>query len=304
MIHISIVIVNYNSEGDTLECLDSLLKIKSPGFTYSINVVDNASKEPLVLPKKYQLPNIGVIRSESNLGFTGGNNMGIHYCVEKHNSDFVLLLNNDTTVDANFLAELVKHAEKNPIAGLISSKIYFSKGREFHIDNYDKKDLGKIIWYAGGSIDWNHLVAFHRGVDEVDKGHFDNQIESDFATGCSVLIRREVLEKVGTLDKRFFLYMEDVDLSVRAKKSGYEIHFAPKSIVWHKNAGSSGGSGSGTHQYYQTRNRLLFAFKHGGKKQWLTALRLIANFLLAGSKMERLAVFHLLTAQFGKQPII
>ena len=182
MIHISIIIVNYNSQKDTLECLDSLSNIKSFGFKYSILIVDNASKEPLVLPKRFQLPNIEVIRSESNLGFTGGNNMGIHYCIEKYNSDFVLLLNNDTTVDPSFLKELVGHAEKYPKAGLISSKIYFTKGREYHLESYKKEELGKVFWYAGGSIDWDHLVAFHRGVDEVDRGHFDNQTKCDFAT--------------------------------------------------------------------------------------------------------------------------
>jgi len=132
VINISIVIVNYNSQQDTLECLNSLSQIKSTGFNHSILIVDNASKNPLILPKKFARLNAEVIRSESNLGFTGGNNMGIHYCVEKYNSDFILLLNNDTTVHPKFLKELLNHAEDHPKAGLISSKIYFSKGKEFH----------------------------------------------------------------------------------------------------------------------------------------------------------------------------
>ncbi|MCB9812876.1 MAG: glycosyltransferase family 2 protein [Pseudomonadales bacterium] len=304
MLHISIVIVNYNSQPDTLECLNSLSKVKSSGFKFSILIVDNGSKEAFVLPKKLKTNDIEVIRSESNLGYTGGNNMGIHYCVEKYNSDFVLLLNNDTIVDPKFLKALIDHAEKYPKAGLMSSKIYFAKGHEYFVDSYSQQELGNVLWYAGGSIDWDHLVAFHRGVDEVDRGHFDNQLESDFATGCSVLIRREVLEKVGTLDKRYFLYLEDVDLSVRAQKNGYEVHFVPQSIVWHKNANSSGGSGSGVQEYYQTRNRFIFIFKHGGWHQLLAGFRLGLNYILFGNNRQRLGIFHFLTAQFGKQPVL
>ncbi len=302
--HISIILVNYNTDEYTIDCLDSLLKINTPGFRHSIIVVDNASTVPMVLPKRLMVPAIELIRSESNLGFTGGNNMGIHFGIEKYNSDYVLLLNNDTTVHPDFLKELVTHAEKYPKAGITTSKIYFSKGREFHLNSYKKDELGKVFWYAGGSIDWDNLVAYHRGVDEVDRGHFDNQLECDFATGCVLMIKREVLEKVGTLDKKYFLYMEDVDYSVRVKKAGYEIHFVPKSIVWHKNAGSSGGSGSPLQEYYQTRNTMLFTFKHGGLKQIITVFRLIFGFLIDGNSRHRLAVYHLLTGRFGKQPII
>lgn len=302
--HISIILVNYNTDKYTIDCLDSLLEIKTPGFKHSIVVVDNASSVPMVLHRRHKVPTIELIRSESNLGFTGGNNMGIHYAVEKYNSDYVLLLNNDTTVGPNFLKELLLHAEKYPKAGLTTSKIYFSKGREFHSQSYKNDERGNVLWYAGGSIDWDNLVAFHRGVDEVDMGQFDNQLECDFATGCSVMIKREVLEKVGTLDKKYFLYMEDVDYSVRVKKAGYEIHFVPKSIIWHKNAGSTGGSGSPLQEYYQTRNTLLFAIRNGNFKQLIMVIRLIIGYLLNGNSRHRLAIYHLFTGRFGKQPIM
>ena len=304
MIYVSTILVNFNTTKDTLECLDSLQDIKTTGFKHNIIIVYNASKEPFVLPDNFSNSNIEVIRSESNKGFTGGNNMGIYYAVEHYNSDYVLLLNNDTTVDPNFLKEMVRMAEADSNIGMVGSKIYFTKGREFHAESYHKSELGNILWYAGGSIDWNHIAASHRGVDEVDLGQFENQTESDFVTGCSMLVKREVLEKVGTFDKRFFLYFEDVDWSVRAQKAGYTIAFCPTSIVYHKNAGSSGGAGSTVHQYYQTRNRLLFAFKHGTWKEIITALRLAISYLLFGTSKQRLAVFHMFTLQYGKQPIV
>lgn len=302
--HISIVIVNYNGDKDTNECLESLAKINTTNFKYDVVVVDNGSSVPYKLPKKLMADNIHVLRSESNLGFTGGNNMGIYQAIEMFNSDYVLLLNNDTLVDENFLRELLVCANKNKEAGLLVSKIYFAKGNEFHKKSYPKSHLGKILWYAGGAIDWQNLITFHRGVDEYDYGQFEDVTESDFATGCSLLIKREVLEKIGLLDKRFFLYLEDVDYSVRAKKAGYKVLFCPDSIIWHKNAGSSGGSGSRVQDYYMTRNLFLFVMKHGGLKQLFIALRLALRYLSFGRPQQRQAVLHAFTNQYGKQTII
>ncbi len=304
VLHVSIIIVDYNSHRDTRECLISLDQIKTKGFKWNVIVIDNGSKEPLVLPPNLVNNNFELIRSSSNLGFTGGNNMGIYHSIEKYNSDYVVLLNNDTVVDTNFLQALFTCIETNPKYGIVGSKIYFYKGSEFHQNSYKKDQLGEVLWYAGGSIDWQHLSAFHRGVDEVDRGQFDRQKTSDFATGCSLMIRREVLEKVGTLDKRYFLYLEDVDLSMRARKAGYEIGFCPESKVWHKNAASSGGSGSTIHDYYQTRNRLLFAATHGDWQAWLAAVRLSWRDFFSGNEKKRQGVLHALTNQFGKQPVV
>lgn len=303
MLHVSIILINYNSSEDTIECLESLVKVKASNCKHTIIVVDNASKDVFELPAALQQFNIDVVRSDANKGFTGGNNLGIYYGIEKYNSDYVLLLNNDTTVDPDFLRTLVKTAESDPKIGMVGSKIYFYTGREYHTNSYKKEELGKIIWYAGGSIDWNHLAAFHRGVDEVDRGQFNSQTESDFATGCSVLIKREILEKIGTFDKRFFLYLEDVDWSVRVSKAGYRVAFCPESLVWHKNAGSSGGSGSKTQEYYQTRNRFLLAFKHGTWHEIATVIRIALKLLLTGNSTQRQAVLHFFMMQFGKQAI-
>ncbi len=302
--HISIILVNYNSDKLTIACLDSLAEIKHTGFKHNIVVVDNASKVPFRLPKRHQNKVVRLVRSESNLGFTGGNNMGIHYSIENFNSEYVVLLNNDTTVDKNFLVELFNYAEAHPKVGIATSKIYFSKGREYYLKSYNKDQLGKVIWFAGGSIDWQNLLAFHRGVDEVDRGQFSRDDSFDFATGCAMMIKREVLEKVGTLDKRYFLYMEDVDYSVRVKKAGYDLRLVPSSVVWHKNAGSTGGSGSHLQQYYQARNTLLFVILHGDYKQAKVFLRLFFNSIFKGNKWTRLAVLHLLTLRFGKQEVV
>lgn len=301
VLHVSIVLVHFNSDAYTRSCLESLQAISSRLAKFQVVVVDNASKEPYQLPEHLEQSNVTLIRSESNLGFTGGNNLGMAYAIEHFNSDFILLLNNDTVVDAQFLDALVKTALTQQKIGVVTSKIYFAAGSEFHTSSYRKDELGRVLWFAGGSIDDDSLVCFHRGVDEVDYGQFDHAIQTDFATGCAMLIKREVLEKVGMFDRRFFLYLEDVDLSVRAQAAGYQLAFCPESLVWHANAGSSDGVGSTLHTYYQTRNRFLFALKHPSANRLLTAVRLALQYLLHGNQTEKLGLFHALTNQFGKQ---
>jgi hypothetical protein len=299
---IAIIVVNYNTQQETLECLQSLQKISHDNFEYRIIVVDNGSQQELRIPAKLKTDKVELIRTEANIGFTGGNNLGISHAVKQDNPDYFLLLNSDTTVDPDFLDELYLCIQGDD-RGLAASKIYFEKGYEFH-DDYKKSELGKVVWYGGGVIDWNNLMAFHMCVDEVDRGQCQHRTESDFATGCSMLIKREVIEEVGILDKKYFLYLEDVDYSLRVKKKGYKIVFCPDSVVYHKNAGSSDGAGSAIHLYYQTRNRLLLFFKYSDWRHKLTTLRFAVQRLLNGSPIERQAIRDYFLGRFGKQPVL
>lgn len=303
--HVSVILVHYNNTKTTNSCLSSLSSLIHPEYACQYIIVDNGSIKKYVLPKSLtKSKKFKVIRSDANLGFTGGNNLGIHYAVERNNSQFIFLLNNDTTIHKQALRNLLQTLEDQPEVGIICPKIYFSAGKEYHSKSYLPSERGKVFWYAGGSIDWQHIVAFHRGVDEVDRGQFNNAAASDFATGCAMLIRREVLEKVGFLDKRYFMYFEDVDLSLRAKKAGYSIAFCPNAIVWHDNAGSSGGSGSSLHVYYQERNRYLLAFAHGTPAVIPVVLRLQFQALTSGSRLRRKAVLDFYKGSFGKQSLV
>lgn len=304
--HVSIIIVNYNTPKETKDCIRSLTDLESWGFDYQIIVVDNGSKEPLSFSANFlrHHPHVELITSASNLGFTGGNNLGIKHAADHYDSDYFLLLNSDTEVDSNFLKELYLMAKNDPKIGLMSSKIYFEKGYEYHADSYPAEHLGKVIWYAGGVVDWSNLISFHIGVDEVDRGQFEKARETDFATGCSMLISREVVERVGLLDNRYFLYSEDVDYSLRVKRAGLKVCYCPTSIVYHKIAASTGGVGSQLQQYYQTRNRLLLSFKYGWRRQKLTTIHLAFRLLIGGSKSERKAVLDLLKSNLGKQTYV
>lgn len=303
MNHVSVVVVHYNQPQYTRQCLASLAKCRGSRLKITVLVVDNGSSQPFRLPRNLPPTKFKVIRSESNLGFTGGNNLGIYTAIERFNSEFILLLNNDTVVEPRFLSQMISQLQQQPQVGVMSPLIYFAPGREFHKSNYSIKDRGKVIWYAGGSLDWPNLSFFHRGVDEVDRGHFKQQTDNHFATGCAMLIRREVLEKCGFLDKKFFMYGEDVDFSLKAVEAGYQIGFCPSAKIWHINAGSSGGSGSDLQLYYQQRNRYLLGWRYGCWMAKYAMLRLQWQAIWSGSKIKKLAVWHSYLDRWGKQPL-
>jgi GT2 family glycosyltransferase len=182
------------------------------------------------------------------------------------------LLNNDTTIHSKTFLHLAKETNQHHF-DIASPKIYFYPGREFHHQDYKKSERGKVIWYAGGRIDWHNVWAQHLGVDEIDHGQFDRVGETEFATGCCMLIHRQVLKKIGLLDSGFTAYFEDTDFSIRAIKAGFKVGFIPSSFLWHKNAGSTNGSGSTTQKKLIDKSRLRFALKHAPIRAKLSLIK-------------------------------
>lgn len=281
-----IVILNYKGHKDTIELLGSLQKIKKDHFNPNVVVVDNFPQDPIRIEvKDFKNLNLKVIYNNKNLGFSGGNNVGIKYSLE-NGADYVLLINNDTYVDEEFIEELLKVFEKEANVGIVVPKIYFAKGFEFH-KKYKENELGKVIWFAGGNIDWKNVIGYHTGVDEVDRGQFNEERDTEIASGCCLMLKKELLEKIKGYDERYFLYYEDADLSMRTIKEGYRIVFAPKSIIWHKNAQSSGGSGSNLQDYYISRNRLIFGFKYAKLRAKIALFKESLRFMLSGRFWQR-----------------
>ena len=298
---IAIVIVHYDTVLDTDRCLSSLSKIRAEGFDWQVFVVDNGSKVEYKLPSGIT-KKISLIRSATNLGFTGGNNLGFKYARDEYGPDYFLLLNSDTTVADDFLIKLYEKLKSKRELGVVMPLIYFAPHHEYHSSAYTDKQIGNVVWYAGGVIDWPNLSSFHQGVDENNRGQFDFVLpKSDFASGCCFLVKRQVLELVNGFDDDYFLYFEDVDLSLRIKKMGYEFELVPTAYVWHYNGGSSGGVGSDLQNYYLTRNRLLFNWRHGSWKIKLTTLRLTMQFLWSENKILKKAAWHFISGNYGKQ---
>lgn len=292
---VAIVTVDFNNHSATRDCLESLQKLDTKGIELSVIVVDNASTENLPFSSK---KNVTILRSEKNLGFTGGNNKGITYALSQ-GSDYVLLLNNDTEVDKQLLQELLDVFDSHPHVGMAVPKIYFAKGYEYHKSRYSQKELGHVIWYAGGNIDWANVFSVHRGLDEVDHGQYDKKQEVSFASGCCVLISRDVLEQVGMFNDRYFLYFEDADLSERVQKAGFSIWYQPSAVVWHKNAASS-GSGSALHDYFLTRNRMLLGMMYAPLRTKLALLRESIRLFIAGREWQKKGIRDFYLGRFGK----
>ena len=293
-----VTLINYNSNKMTDDCLNSLNELNTSDFELNVVVVDNASKEKFTENHKYQNFTLKIIRSEINLGFSGGQNLGIKQALE-NGAVYVLVLNNDVILDKDLIVELLKTFEEKD-CGIVSPKIYFARGHEFHKDRYKQEDLGSVIWYAGGQIDWQNVIASHIGVDEVDKGQYEQTGEIDFASGCCELIKREVFEKVGLFDERYFLYYEDNDLSQRVKKQGFKIYYQPKAMLWHLNAGSTGGSGSSLQDYYITRNRLLFGFSYATLRTKFALIRESIKNIISGRPWQKKGAMDFYLRRFGK----
>ena len=291
--------MNFNTDNDTHDLLRSLEKAHTTGFKLEVIVVDNGSKTEFQLEPQEKNDNIIFIRSNSNTGFSGGNNIGIREAL-KRRADYVLAVNNDTIVHPDMIKNLLETLDSDPKIGVTVPKIYFAKGREFHIDRYKPNELGKVFWYAGGFTDWANVKSIHRGVDDVDHGQYDKIEQVTFATGCCMCFKREVLEQVGVFDDRYFLYYEDADLNERIQRAGYKIYYVPAAVLIHVNAASSGGAGNVLQDYFITRNQMLFGMTYAPLRTKLALLRQSIRYLLTGRPMQKRAIQDYYLRRFNK----
>jgi GT2 family glycosyltransferase len=294
-----VVSINFNNSDITLSFLRSLREIEKKEIELSVVIVDNSTKEKITIEENdFKDLNLKIITPEKNTGFAGGNNVGIKHAL-KNDADYVLVINNDVILDKNLLKELLKTIEEKN-AGIVVPKIYFAKGFEFHKERYKEKDLGKVFWYAGGKIDWKNMITCHLGVDEVDSGQLDKETETEFATGCCMLVKKEYFEKVGLFNEKYFLYYEDVDLSIRGKRHGYKIIYQPKAVLWHENAGSTGGSGSLLQDYFITRNRMLFGLRYAPVNTKLALVKESIKILTNGRENQKKGIRDFYLGRFGR----
>jgi GT2 family glycosyltransferase len=245
---ISIISINYNSLEVTCEMLDSV-RVNSYK-NVEVIVVDNASKE---CPKEFlnaNYPEAKVIRSEDNLGFAGGNNIGIR----ESNGEYLFFLNNDAVLTNGALEKMLALFESNPKLGIVSPKICYFKS-----DVASDEDL---IQYAGTTM--VHPVTARNqtiGEKELDKNQYTTAKETAYAHGCAMLVKEEVLTTVGLMPEDFFLYYEELDWCEQIRKAGYDIYVEPNATVYHKESYSVQKI-SALKTYYINRNRILFMRRH------------------------------------------
>lgn len=275
---IAVIVLQYGNSGDTVECLESLLKLSGD---FSVVIVDNNSLLKDRLPLRKRLTRYpsrkspvnatsGNIRSYMankhpvhyieypvNTGFAGGNNIGILFAKDTLGCDYFWLLNNDTTVDTESLKSLVACYEMNKKnrVGILGSKMRY----------YYKPE---ILQGVGGRMNPWFATSSGIGQNEKDTGQYDTgDRQVDFPIGASLFVSREFIDRVGMMTEDYFLYFEEMDWTIRAKRKGYRVGYCPGSIVYHKEGGSIGSSARGASRsalsdYYQLRNRIRFTARY------------------------------------------
>ncbi|MEA2288544.1 MAG: hypothetical protein QOD55_541 [Solirubrobacteraceae bacterium] len=253
------IVLSWEGREDTLACLRSLEALGDDDT--AIVCVDNGSHDGSAEAVRAQHPAVTVIENGRNLGFAGGNNVGIAHALE-HGAEWVVLVNNDATVDPGAVAAFRDAAQRHPRAGMLAGKVFFS-------------DPPDRIWFAGQRY-WPALGWSGRpdGYGKRDAPRYSVERPTGRAAGAFVAVARPALEAAGLLEEDLFAYVEDVDWSVRVRRAGFGVLFVPAAKAWHHVSASTGGERGSTHVlYYGVRNTIVVAERHVALPQPLKALR-------------------------------
>jgi hypothetical protein len=284
--NVSIIILNWNGWEDTIECLESLYQIDYPDYNVIVvdnhseddsiqkikeycqgelniesNYFNNNVKKPIEIFEYFKddiwdlnifktinsYEKLIIIKNDENYGFAEGNNIGMRFVLENLDSNYLLLLNNDTVVEKDFLSRLVELSESDEKIGVSGPKTLY-----YHQPQVINSAGCKMLWHMG--------LGINKGIGETDKGQYNEISETDSLLGACLLIKSSVIRKCGFLDPDFFLLLEETDFCIRVKKAGYRILFDPQSVIYHKEGIS--GEISPLKYYYMYRNRLLIVRKH------------------------------------------
>ncbi|OGH69390.1 MAG: hypothetical protein A3I29_04025 [Candidatus Magasanikbacteria bacterium RIFCSPLOWO2_02_FULL_44_11] len=264
---LAIVILNWNGYEITKDCLDSLLKNEAL-FAWDIFVLDNGSKENEAERIRHQFRRVSRVRvldSKVNLGFTDGNNRLLEEAAKYKQYDYYLLLNNDTEVSGNFIQQLMNAVGDR--VGVFGPQVRY----------FEKQDMLQSI---GGKINlWTGIcrrLADKKFIKDIPEKSLEKEV--DYIFGCAFIIAREVIEKIGKLRSDFFIYYEEVDYCVRAKKNGYVVRYLPVEAVYHKDSVSTRKL-SGFHIYMMFRNRISFLKEHASRLQRLVSFLYLSAYL-------------------------
>ncbi len=261
------IVLSWNGREDTMCCLESLTRIEHPGLR--VICVDNGSGDGSPEAVRERFPQVELIEAGANLGYSGGNNLGIRRALEQ-GANWVVLVNNDATVAPDVIDGFERAARERPRAGILAGKVYFA----------DRPDT---IWFAGQRV--RELLGYSgrpRGYGRSDGARYERVVATGRAVGALMAISREAIDAVGLLDETLFAYVEDVDWALRVRDAGFEVVFAPGARAWHCVSASTGGEAASTHTlYYGVRNTVTVLERRRPLGMLGTALRrgaIVASF--------------------------
>ena len=278
-----ILILNWNNFDDTSECIDSVLAMDYSEFF--VILLDNGSTDDSVSRIKDKYSSIEVVENGANMGFAAGNNVGIKKAIDK-GADYVFILNNDIVVDKMCLNNMINVAEKDIKTGISAPKVYY----------HDRKE---IINSMGTKIDWSMLRPYLGFCKKRDIGQFNKIKDAEILVGCALLIKKELISRIGIFDENFFMIHEDADLCFRSLEAGFKNMVIPEAVVYHK-ASTTLKKYSTMSTYYSTRNFLFLAYKHASGKNrsktyiglFVKAIRNAFRLLFKKGRGESMAFFQ------------
>jgi len=284
---VMVVIPHWNRKEELSRCLRSLAW---QSRLHQVVVIDNASTDASGEMLAAEFPRVRLYRCQSNLGFAGATNIGLRLAIAA-GAEYVLLLNNDTVAHPRLIEHLVEFARQDARRGIVAPSVYYL-------------DRPTRLWSSGGEIDLTRCACHQLAAE----GKKPRQV--DYASGCALLVASRLIQHVGLLDPRFFMYFEEVDWCLRARRAGFEIWHLPQAKVWHEVSATLGEKSPALH-YYMARNRLLLLQKNRGS---LAALRVLTGEYLralavarwrkdrARSRALRLAMADFVSQRFGEKP--
>lgn len=276
---ITVVYRNYEVVNDFITSL--VVQSSSAYMLYIVDLTDE--KERQLIPWIRKIEDRVVYATGENRGYAHGVNVGVSSAL-KHGFTHFAVVNPDTVLDTNFVLHTTHTLAHHP-RSIIGAKIFYAPGYEYHtktvaVDTipYPLVSHKYYVWYAGALVDWNHATVKHRGVDIMDGPEFDKADATQIVSGCCMIYDKTVHDIVGQWDTHYFMYYEDADYCMRAYQKGIRILYDPSIVLWHKNAQSTGGSGSDFHVQEMTKSRLRFGLRYAPLK---TKLHLIKNYVIS-----------------------
>lgn len=247
MIRSVVILVNYKGAQDTSNCLRSLYALQTAP---RVVVVDNTPNDPQLPAVMAEFPQAQLILAPVNLGFGGGNNLGINWAMSHTDCEFIYIFNNDAAVAPNTLSILEAALDAHPEAGMSTPRIVFM-------------DKPEVLWYGGGEVDWLRGAAITPGVlGPSNTALALQERDVSFASGCAMLVRRKVIEQIKGFDERFFMYEEDLELCLRVQELGWTIRYMPTAVVTHVVQASSRGEQGFVGMLSPLNNNLSFYAYH------------------------------------------